>query len=268
MATLPDRWELPVLERRELAEPDVRAPGRAVATWVVNDGHVLHGFPTDEECWLWSPGFVTFCFTNSGPVAFDAESGRESEASDLWVRSALPLAMQARGTQVLHASALAGPNGVTAICGRTTSGKSTLVQAAQSAQLRTVADDALAFELGDKGIDALTLPFEVRLRPAAAAQLEGSPAAGNGGEVSPLTLVILIDREDEAETPALTTVPPTEALGALMPHAYCFSLATGKEALVRGYAELAERVPVVRLSFRRELDSLLAVVDAIRAVAS
>jgi hypothetical protein len=261
-------WDVPLLERRQLSAPELTISDRAVETWVVNDGDVLHGADDGRARWLWSPGFATFSFTGAGPVAFDAAPGREAAARDFWIRSALPLAVQSRGTQVLHASALAGPNGVIAICGRTTAGKSTLVAAAQSSGLRAVGDDALAFEPGEGKLNALTLPFQIRLRPNAAAhmRLEGDAAAGSGGEVLPLALVILIDRETDATRPELSPVSPAEAVGALMPHAYCFSLA-GKNELFTAYADLAERVPVVRVGFRRELDALPEVVEAIRALA-
>lgn len=238
----------------------------SIATWLVNDGTELCGARAEGDDWVWSTGGAIFCDSGAGPVAFDPAAGDESEARDLWIRSVLPLLLQARGTQVLHASALAGPRGVVAICGRSTAGKSTLAAAAQSPDLRVVADDSLAFAAGDDKALALTLPYLVRLRPAAYARLGAlAQSAGPGGEELPLAGIIMIDRDAQAAPAEWSPVSPTEALGALMPHAYCFSLSQSKEQLVEAYAELVERVPVVGLSFRRDLNELPAVVEEVRA---
>ena len=156
------------------------------------------------------------------------------------MRSVLPLVVQARGTQVLHASAVTGPAGVVALCGVSTSGKSTLAAALMARGHEVVADDALAFRVEGGEATALTLPFRLRLRSSSAEAL-GLPAiaaeGGGGGQATFSAIVILEPHDDEA-APNLEAVNAAEAVGALMPHAYCFALDEGKAELVAAYASL------------------------------
>ncbi|CAN5667130.1 hypothetical protein BH18ACT13_BH18ACT13_01590 [soil metagenome] len=258
----------------ELAEFDIPQPEEAdgpVARWEANDGIELVGYRANGTRWIAIRGLAAFRFDRTGDVAAAAIGGSEQAIRDAWVRSVLPLVMQARGTQVLHASAVAGPSGVVALCGTSTAGKSTMAAALQGQGHRVVADDALAFVVTGSAAHALTLPFRLRLRPASAAHLELPPIAeqGDGGERLPLAAIVLLEPgAADGDQPRSVLVAPTEAVGALMPHAYCFSLEEAKEALVRAYAALTGSVLVQRLSFPRELEHLAGTVEHVEALLS
>ena len=242
---------------------DVPVPEGTVSRWEANDGLELAGFLANGLGYVIVPGVATYRFDVFGPVTGSSDGGTLEAIEDTWVRSVLPLVVQARGTQVLHASAVDGPSGVLALCGLSMGGKSTLAAAMMARGHRVVADDALAFN-GESGeVTALTLPFRLRLRPASAEALElpGIAARGPGGDRLPLVSIVLLDPHDNEAAPMMEAVGAAEAVGALMPHAYCFALDEGKAELVAAYAGLAGAVPVRRLTYRQRLDRLDQVAD-------
>jgi hypothetical protein len=260
---------VPLLHFAELEVPQPEEAHGPVAHWEANDGIELLGYRADGLGWIAIRGLAAFRFGNTGPVLASASGGAEQAIRDAWTRSVLPLVVQARGTQVLHASAVAGESGAVAMCGTSTAGKSTLAAALRKKGHRVVADDALAFVISGGTAQALTLPFRLRLRPASAAHLEVPPLAeqGEGGERLPLAAIVLLEpRATDDHPPRSEQVAPTEAVGALMPHAYCFALEEGKEELVRAYAALSASLIVQRLSYPRELDKLDGVVELLEAL--
>jgi energy-coupling factor transporter ATP-binding protein EcfA2 len=258
---------LGVVPRLEVAEFDI--PERddvdgPLTRWEANDGIVLLGYRVDGIGWIAIPGIAAFRFDEAGNVAASPNGGSQQEIHDAWVRSVLPLVVQARGTQVLHASAVLRKGGVLALCGTSTAGKSTLAAALMQRGHRVIADDALGFVVADGSAYALTMPFRLRLRPASAAHLGSDPLAshGDGGEQHPLAEIVLLEpHAADANSPRSELVPPSEAVGALMPHAYCFALEERKGELVRAYASLTASVPVRRLSFPQTLERLEETVD-------
>ena len=111
----------------------------------------------------------------------------------------MALALALRGIFLLHASALAGPRGVIAICGESGTGKSTLASAAASWRdlgLSRVADDQLPVALGARPtvlphFPQLKLPPEAWHAPGAAAVLplrmvvQALRSAPAGGDSAP-----------------------------------------------------------------------------------
>src|SRR5512134_3155557 len=76
------------------------------------------------------PGVARLRFDRTGErVEATPEPGVSPVAVSRAYRDALPLVLQARGSEVLHASAVLGPRGVVALCGASGSGKSTLAYA-------------------------------------------------------------------------------------------------------------------------------------------
>lgn len=239
-----------------------------MARWEANDDLVLLGYRVGGTGWVAVPGVSAFRFDDGGSVLAVPDGAERAEIEDVWVRSVLPLVVQARGTQVLHASAVRGRSGVVALCGTSTAGKSTLAAGLMRRGRAIVADDALAFDVDDGEAVASTLPFLLRLRPDSAASL-GLPAVaaeGQGGDVLPLEAIVLLEPHDDERAPVLECVAAAEACGALMPHAYCFSLEDGKEALVEAYLALARLVPAWRLTFPRRLERLDEAVDVLQRV--
>lgn len=88
-------------------------------------------------------------------VAFPLPSAPPEPASDAFERSVLPMALQALGGEALHASGVLGPSGLVALCGDSGTGKSTLACALNAYGYLFWADDAVAFEVTDLGVDAL-----------------------------------------------------------------------------------------------------------------
>ena len=180
-----------------------------------------------------------------------------------WINSVLPLVVQARGTQVLHASAVVGREGVVAFCGTSGTGKSTLAACLAERGYSAFADDALPYTVHPDGIMAQALPFTLRPR-------DPRPASMYGRGPQPCRLqAIVILRPNEANRPVITPpLRPAAALGALMPHAYCFSLDEAKHELVDAYAKLVSQVPVYELRYPHDpaaVDSTAGVLEELLA---
>jgi hypothetical protein len=201
---------------------------------------------------------------------------------ETYYRSVLPVVLQARGTEVLHASAVHA-GGVVAICGASGTGKSTLAFALSRRGHRLWADDALAIGLRGPSPVAFPVPFEIRLRPravtffglgrqtAVAASAPGPREPADQSE-APLAAVLVLSRYDEKARDRSVQVErlrPTAALTALLAHAYCFSLEDPdlKRRMVERYMALAARVPVFALRFRPGFELLPGVLDQVEWVA-
>lgn len=213
------------------------------------------------------PGVAAFRFGDDGPVVALPDGSSRGEIEEAWVRSVLPLVVQARGTQVLHASAVATRSGAAAFCGLSTAGKSTLAAALGARGHGVVADDALAFRGTGDLVDALTLPFRLRPRggPADATPSPEAAAGGAGGDSLPLAAVVVL-APAEVEAPQAERLGAADAFGTLMPHAYCFALEERKEELVDAYLALAQSVPVWRLSYPQRPDRLGELADTVEAL--
>jgi hypothetical protein len=127
----------------------------------------------------------------------------------------MALALAARGIFLLLASALAGPRGVVAICGRSGTGKSTLAAAAASVPelgLSRIADDQLPVELGARSRAYPHFP-QLKLAPAA------WHASGPPTEL-PLLMVVQALR-----SPPGDTWPPAAKIEPLPPAETCLVLA-------------------------------------------
>lgn len=258
---------VPAFELRDvptLASEHAEGP---VAQWPANDGLVLHGYRAGGFGWVAIPGLAVYRFDDDEAVA--VPDGADAGAiEDAWLRSVLPLVVQGRGRQVLHASAVAAPHGIVALSGSSTAGKSTLAAALGQRGFMIVADDALGFTPEDDAIVAVPLPFRILLRPTAQERL-GLPAvvAGEAAPSAPLEqVVILRPASTPLDVPTTTVLTASDAFGALMPHAYCFALDAGKEELVAAYLALVRTVPVVELSYRQELGRLEETLDVLEEV--
>jgi hypothetical protein len=192
-------------------------------------------------------------------------------------RSVLPIVLQARGTEVLHASAVQ-LGGVVAFCGVSGIGKSTLAFALSRRGHPLWADDALAVGLRGASAVAFPLPFEMRLRPHAAEffGLERPTADTGAGSVpgspdrsaAPLAAVCVLSRreadlgDDHGVRIERLRAP---AIPALLAQAYCFSLEDPdlKRRLVERYMTLAARVPVFALQFRPRFELLPRILDQV-----
>src|SRR5215216_4252290 len=118
----PDAWRPPT--------PDSTAPD--TETWRDHDGTICAlGHIVDDDCWLHLPGVGSFCFSadRSDVTAVTEPSAPRELVVDAYYRTVLPFALQARGLEVLHASAVRMPQGVVALCALKETGKSTIAYA-------------------------------------------------------------------------------------------------------------------------------------------
>ena len=87
-----------------------------------------YGYSHDGDHWLWLPGKAAFRFDTAGrqveAIVPDGTSDRRVE--ELYQRHAMPFVLQARGRELLHASAALTPRGAIAFAGSSGAGKSTM----------------------------------------------------------------------------------------------------------------------------------------------
>jgi hypothetical protein len=192
---------------------------------------------------------------------------------DTYHHCVLPLILPALGTEVLHASAVVGAEGVAALCGVSGTGKSTIAVALVRRGYAIWADDAVAVDTAEPEPTAVPLPFTVRLRSdcarsLGAAHAQGMPAAVHT-EPAPLAVLCLLRRTPDATaTVTVERLEPASACLAALAHAYCFSVKdlAQKRRTIQNYLTLTARVPAYEIRFRPGLEHLPAVLDAIEKV--
>jgi hypothetical protein len=233
------------------------------------------------------PGVGSFRFWTARPadvVAF-ADAGTADETiEDAYRRMVLPMVLQIRGYQVLHASAVRGSAGVVAMCAVSGTGKSTIAYALSGRGYDPWADDAVAFTDGDP-VMAVPLPFEVRLLPASIDYFRRTrsserrpvpPRLERGGteEVQPpvpLAALFLLERGTGPEDAVVAPFgSAAAAFPAVLAHGYAFTLgdADRKGHMMRAYANLVRSVRVFRVRFRPDLDAMPRLLDAIEGAVS
>ncbi len=221
------------------------------------------------RCFIRLDEVGTFVFDDgTGPVEVFADRGAESDwIEDSYRRLVLPLVIQVRGTQVLHASAVEAPPGIILLCGFSGAGKSSLAFGLGRSGYRVWADDALAFESEGPSSMAHPLPFRIRLLPDAADYFMAA-REGGGGKVTlpehegdrpsgsrPIAAGFLLDgaRGEVGAQGRVQAAPisSTETFRRILPHGYFFHAVEDSAAtrrVVEAYLELAARVPFFRLA--------------------
>ena len=242
-----------------------------VTVWRDNDGAVAgYGSSIGPEKWIHLPGVGAFRFEPGGTdvVAFPLASASSHLLGDAFNRSVLPLALQAIGHEVLHASAVLVRDRVVALCAVSGTGKSTIACALDRRGHPLWADDAVCFDASSAPITAVSLPFALRLRPASA---EYFARSGNGAREAAsatparqeLGAVVVLERSDAGAEPALSRLTASDAFTATLTHAYAFDTEdrVRNARMVSSYLELVERVPVFRLAFPPGLEGLTELVE-------
>jgi hypothetical protein len=258
--------------RRADALPEV--PARA-EVWRNREGTpVAYGYTEHGQHWISLPEQVAFCVSPETNVVRAVALPEASQ--DLIVHQfrgrGLPLALQALGWEVMHASAIWTPSGAVAFCGPSGSGKSTHVYAMWRRGYPALGDDAVAFRVSEGRITILPLPFEVKLEPASA-EFFTRKGGLNGDlpearpEPSSFSTLFALEQVDAAEVDGfeITKLPLAPALKTFLINSYCFDPRdeARRADMVLRYLELVGQVPTFRLRYSPDFDRLPDVLDAI-----
>lgn len=221
--------------------------GEAVAHGWVREGALTMGFP----------GLGGYRFSAAGgPVTGAPVPGANSRMLEpTYWKSVVPFVLQARGYEVLHASAIAATGGVAAFCAISETGKSTLARALGRRGHCPWADDAVVLD----GTTALPLPFQVKLRPESSEWFDEPETSRflEPDREQTLRAIFVLERDESVDV-AVRRVPPSAAFPMVLRHAFCFTLADAarKRAMIARYLDLASTVPVFELRFASGLERL------------
>jgi hypothetical protein len=254
----------------------------AVEIWRDHDETICaYGYSGRGAYWLYFPEVANYRFTDDGDVIAFAHSGAQQDLlNDTYYRSVLPLVLQVRGYEVLHASAVMTQRGVVAFCATSETGKSTIAYGLSQRDYPIWSDDAVALGPLEGVVTALPLPFRVRLRPASLAffeQQQVSPFLQGDmfrrdsspyDQPAPLATLWALKQTPRSPTNDSLTVrqlTSAQAYAAILTHAYCFSLQNQgrKRKMLQAYLALAAQVPVFELCFQSGIEGLPRVLDCV-----
>lgn len=240
--------------------------------WADRDGRVCAYGHTDTGRHLMQvPGVGSFWFNEveGEPVTVRPLDRLEDELlMDAYRRMVVPMVLQVRGSEVLHASAIRWGSEVAALCAVSGTGKSTLAYAMTLRGHPLWADDVVVLDVGDR-ITALPLPFRIRLGADSAMSLMGGDHIGKQalGDLrvadgpSRLAAIFLLERREGGQVQRLR--PPTRAFPALLSHAYNFTVEDEerKRLTVKNYLAVTARVPIFTFDVPRGLADLDSTLD-------
>jgi hypothetical protein len=251
----------------------------SVEIWRDTTGAVYaYGERRGNDCWMHVPGVASYRFTPEGKevAASVADGARSDIVLDAYQRRVLPMAVQVRGYEVLHASAVHSPAGIVAFCGVSQAGKSTIAFGLSRRGYRVWCDDVLAFDLSDPLPSAISLPFQLRLRPTAIEMfgresVAAEPAGDSnlpGSQTASLAAVCVLRRADDQPAPVtVRQLAFSDAFLAVLNHAcwFTFQDAQDKRRVIDHYMDLTAAIPVFDVAFRSGLQHLPAVLDQIES---
>jgi hypothetical protein len=245
----------------------------SVEVYAGNDGFEAYGYAGGGHYWAHLPGTASFRFLadESSVVAISDTGASPGLVEDAYFRNVLPLVMQLRGYEVLHASAVSTPGGLVVLCGVSGAGKSTFASAMSARGHRVWADDAVVLKIDSDDAVALQVPFRLGLRSDAAAflppNLDDRDGAGEAPSRSQVIALIVLGPVDRPNGPLVDVrrLAPTDAFTALLPHAYYFRLSDpARNALMLDrYLRLASWVPTFDVRYRPGLGHFSAMLDEI-----
>jgi len=260
-----------------LVLPDSR-DNPALEVWRDGDGRACaYGYVSGGRCWVHFLGVGTSSFRSRGTIvkAVPCLDVSAPIVEETYVRFILPVALQAGGVEVLHASAVLGPRGLIAVCGGSGAGKSTIAYGLARRGHTPWADDAVAFSARGRRVQAIPLPFVRRLRRDAVAHFRETLAPYARGsalaptrQCEPFAALFVVDRERsprDGRVVEARQLTADEVFTTILPHCQYFSLhdRPRKQRMVRQYLRLSSAIPVFELRFRRGLARLSAVLDLI-----
>ncbi|MBL8793477.1 MAG: PqqD family peptide modification chaperone [Planctomycetia bacterium] len=260
---LASRYALPA-DQAEAAVTAVLASLQAVEP--PQGGNPL-SFRRDGERWLlhWDARAVLAVDECGLDVsAVTAISVEEAAAYLLW---ATPHLLALQGRLVLHAAAVRRHEAVTAFCGPSGMGKTTLARTFTAAGAAPVSEDLVVVQLSPQGV-AVALEAEAWLRGWAAeqaARLASGESVATQDLASnlpttfaPLSAIWFIERLDQAQpTLAKTRFTAPDGLARLLHNSFAeLPLPTVWEPLFDSLAQLAAQVPLFHVALPHGLDIL------------
>ncbi len=275
-----------MLPALQIAHPAAPVPlGSKVSVWRNPATQLqIDVYQAEGRHWIRLPDVAIFGFAESGGVTAIPLPGTTPAGIRLaYMHLILPLVLQTRGVEVLHASAVRLPQGVLALCADSETGKSTLAYALHQRGYPQWADDTLAWQPAAAGIVALPLPFRSSLRPTAHAYFAADSGAGDPGHAAlrrprlrrparapvPLAgLCVLARLPDGSDPPCVVRrLAGPAAFRAVLAQGRVFNLGEIAEqrATLERYLTLAAQVPVWDVRFRAGLDGVPALLDALLA---
>lgn len=255
--------------------PSPDTPG--VNTWRnKHDGVVATGYCEDGVYWMHWPYLAAYRFTPREPdriTAFPVPGSPVHVIRDTYLRSVVPMALQAIGLEALHASAVLMPGGVVGFFAASETGKSTMAFGLSERGYPQWGDDSLLFEPLSSPLTSRRLPFDVRLRPRSSAFFESRGESSWELPSTPLplraplaALCLLTRAGSEAAEPAVVRrLDPVRAFSALIAHAHCFNPhdEPRRAAMLRHYMDVTGRLPIFEIVFRPILEDMPRVHDAL-----
>jgi hypothetical protein len=249
------------------------------------DGSIwAYSYANGPEQWMHLPGIASFRFgSRDGEAVVIPEARtpavRAAVIEDAYQRAVLPMALQAHGQEVLHASAVLTPQGVVALCGRSQTGKSTMAYGLHRRGHRVWADDALVFDASARSVEAIPYPHRLRIREEAAEYFDlrelrrqdtssWTALEQAQDEPAPLVCLFLLERDTQRSDSVETTrLSSAQAFASVITHAYLFRLRDPerKRRMMGKYLALVTQVPVFRMQFRATLDQLSAMLDQVES---
>jgi hypothetical protein len=184
---------------------------------------------------------------------------------DAYQRNVLPLVLQLRGHEVLHASAVQTEDGLFVFCGVSGAGKSTFAYRLSRRGYAVWADDAVVLGAEGDGAVALHVPFRLGLPPSEMSngpdEPHHEPSAGAAAPI--LGFLILAQNGPGGPLVDVKRLQPVDAFTALVPHAYCFKLSDSDRnaVMLDRYLRLASSVPTFEVRYLADLDHVDAVLD-------
>lgn len=259
----------------ELQQPDIVAPG--VNVFRSTEGDVCaYGYAIGKYLYVRLVGTGLFRSSiNSDIVTAFALPGISTDiVQDAFDRNVLPLFMQARGQEVLHASAILTNKGVVAFCAVSGTGKSTIAFGLNQSGFPLWADDAVSFDILPDSIISHSLPCRMRLSRESAFFFGLDDPLGDHLLVdirkresqSELLLALFVLKRADVDKVKIARLEAASAFLSVLEHAYCFDIESpeDKQRMVGQYLDLAKRIPIYEISFPQGLDHLPIVLDKLR----
>lgn len=236
--------------------------------------HIVAGVP-----WLHVLEVASFKLE---PIAHRATAfsfkASHTQIIDEFRRTVWPTLLQLQGLEVLHASAVRTQHGVVAFCAPSETGKSTIGYGLSLLGYPAWADDTVVFS-STSSVLTYSLPNQARLRPTSAAYFGRAGAARSKGPsikhrgtlvpatAQPLIAVCVLEQvSDLTDSVQIERLLASEALTCLLENAVFFSLTDPlrKRQMIAHYLSLVTCLKTYRVRFRRSLETLPALLDALQ----